>query len=293
MSDAEIISEIPRMARAFERAACTVGIGPTADDIRREGALPGDLFYDPNGYRGTTTWAVAGALTAYDCCDGAGYAEISVEVSQLLDDPVTFYSEVTDETLYQGVTRIMMHTEAHQAVLQKQTGGRPIHASRSVCWETCNMCYTIETPTSPDCPNGGDYVLDADTPQEYLDNNTHLEHDPVTATARHLIALEHQNAVAIITAMVVNPTVGRRFVSVRNLPKSVEGGSWGSSLRFLEFERDGRDEVVAILCGEPNGSWRFTRQVCELKHGSYAGVTLWTARKPNGGSPAYVILNLN
>ena len=128
----------------------------------------GDLMYDPDGYRGSTTLVVNemdGKKTLENYDDGAGYTVIPVEISSKIEDPIDFYSDVTDEDLDQGVTQVSLSPTAHQALLQAQTGGRPVQENRQVWWTTYEGWSIAYTDDNGQFHEG---TLSSTTPDHYL-----------------------------------------------------------------------------------------------------------------------------
>jgi len=100
----------------------------------------GDIVYYQEGYRGMETFVVTEfpgqKRDAVNLCDGAGYAEIPKDVARYIEDPLTFYHDVTDEHLYQGVTTIVFDPEVHAKMLEAATGNKNATYSRGVYWAT-------------------------------------------------------------------------------------------------------------------------------------------------------------
>lgn len=140
-----------------------------------QGLKHGDLVYEADGHRATDTWVVVEDLTGADpktvisaCDDAAGYGEIKAQASRLIEDPPDFYADAFNEELF----RIVFDTDAHQPLLQRLAGGRPVHPSRRVWWATA--AAEIEVPPSPDHPHGDTAELTAATPDIYLTDVNHL-----------------------------------------------------------------------------------------------------------------------
>ena len=249
----------------------------------------GDIIYDPDGYRGTETKVVRnvhpGQSITLGTCDGSGYCEIPQEVSRHIEDPVDFYSEIIDDKLYQGVSRVILDPVGNQILLQSLTGGRPVHFSRTVCWESMEEAVLIHTPPSPDCPRGDYAVLDDKTPDEYLGDAEELPSDPLVARERDAISLRHTLIEDSIWKCLRND-----HLSVRDLPTSVDGGCSGASLKFKGFTKDEDHVVTEVLCEEHNGTpVVFTLQRCPLEHGPYAKLDLWTADNPVGHPRKFIL----
>ena len=75
----------------------------------------GDLLYRADAFRGSDTWVVVGDNTFYleKLVDDAGYAYIDQSVSCMIEDPVDFYSEVSNKYLRQGVAWILFDEDKH------------------------------------------------------------------------------------------------------------------------------------------------------------------------------------
>lgn len=145
-----------------------VGLDARPSDKVWDGLRHGDLVYDPDAHRGSRTFVVShanndGEKRLLVTMDSAGYCAIPVEVTKEIEDPVDFYSKVTDEDLYQGVTMIFLDPERHEPILTQQSAGRPVHPSRCVWWATYDGYYTISMDA------GGDRVdcLNENTPEEF------------------------------------------------------------------------------------------------------------------------------
>ena len=252
----------------------------------------GDIIYDTDGYRGTSTDVVcntdAKKSVTINTGDDAGYCEIPKEVSAHIEDPADFYSEVFSESLYQGVTRIILDSSRNQSLLQ-ELAGRPVHSSREVWWDSDEYMYFIQTPPSPDCPQGTCAALNKDTPIEYLGDSTEIQNDPLVAKQREKISLSHSR----IEDSVAKSLSKNGFLSIGDLPTKVDGGCFGCSFDFKEFKKDADQVVTEVGCEKYDGtSIVFTLQKCPLEHGPYAQVHLWTADNPSIGSPRKYILNL-
>ena len=262
------------------------------DELNLTEIKHGDIIYDPDGYRGTETKVVCnvrpGQSITLGTCDSAGYCEIPQEVSRHIEDPVDFYSEIIDDKLYQGVSRVILDPVGNQALLQSLTGGRPVHSSRTVCWKPAKEAVLIQTPPSPDCPRGDYAVLDDKTPDEYLGDAEELPSDPLVARKRDAISLRH-----VLIEDSIRKCLRKDYLSVRDLPTSVDGGCSGASLKFKGFTKDEDHVVTEVLCEEHNGTpVVFTLQKCPLEHGPYAELDLWTADNPIIGHPEKFILSL-
>ena len=241
----------------------------------------GDLLYDPEGYRGTTTYAIVetdGGKSSIPTADCSAYTEIPVEVSSKIEDPVTFYSGATMDELYQGVSRVILSASVHQAVLLEQTGGRPVHESREVWWSV-NDGWEIRIPRSPDTVDGDTAVLSADTPDQYLGDADELSADPITERKREINRRLHEIEATNIFRSLSSGT----FLSLRDLPTEVSTEWSAFSMCFVRAEPvEGPVERV-VLADYTEKEVVFTPRDNPLKRGPYGGVRLWTADNPKPG----------
>lgn len=275
-------------ARAVASAANLEGIDGTVSGACPEeinGLAHGDLVYKADGYRGTQTWVVDSSAGGPDggsaagssgttnirlvlTCDDSGYCEIPAVVSAGIEDPLDFYSAVTAEHLYQGVSSIVFDAAAHQGFLRERTGGRPVHASRHIDCRVDDQIIMIKGPVSPDCPEGGWTPLDTETPDEYLGDLEHLDSDPVVARAREQNRiLFTEEAPKIFAQMAVGTDV-----NVCNYP-SRESGASSTSGEFLYYEPG----LVVLQRPGNNEVFPFRLRRVELEHGPYAGIDVWAS----------------
>lgn len=100
----------PRGDKCTARAFARGDDGKFAPPSGWEDLKHGGLAYEENGHCGTDTWVVIanedGSKGIENIGVSAGYAEGSAVVSRQIEDPLDFYADVLDESLYQGVTTI-------------------------------------------------------------------------------------------------------------------------------------------------------------------------------------------
>jgi hypothetical protein len=144
--------------------------------------LHGDLIQGPDDFRSADVWVVYGDERKHCVTidDSAGHGRIPVFVTAQIEDPVNFYKDQMGIT----VSTIELSPGAHQSLLQKLTGGRPVHPSRQV---TCTEeGFFIQKPLSADLTRPGVERLDEFCPVEYLQNNEYLQKDPYVERRRDL-----------------------------------------------------------------------------------------------------------
>jgi len=248
----------------------------------------GDLLHHADGYRGTDTWAVSrnadGSLSIECLGDDAGYAEIDATVSRMIEDPLDFYADFTDDHLYQGVTTVHFDACAHDDILQAQTGGRTVDQSRTVWWTTYNGCFEIAIPQSPDCPRGGSATLEEKTPDVYLTDVEEIDSDPATAEERETNRVRHEEkADEYFRGLKVGDPI-----SLADFPAENPSG-WGGAGGTFAWARPATGPVVAVGVKMHEGALVFARRKVPFETGPYGGINVWAGGNPRGRPKAWMI----
>lgn len=191
-----------RAERATAAPFTALGPPPLAGlrhgDILYDADAPGDVYVVREG--------PGGPACAIPICDEAGDAEVPRSVSALVEDPGGFYRDLPRSA---GLARVAVDPRAHARLLGVAAGGRAVHPSRDVWWDSCAGQYFLRSPTCSDILGGSLAApLSPRTPDSYLDGSEGADADPLIEAARlHLRRLYEVQAHQILLGLSPGDTV--------------------------------------------------------------------------------------
>jgi len=112
------------------------------DDIDLSNLKVGDIIYQPETYRGTYTKIVTlrnNKLILISAADDAGYANVPVEITNLIEDPFTFYKNISTESLTEGITNIELDSLMYEDIYKVYTNKVP--DEETIYWNVENEIF--------------------------------------------------------------------------------------------------------------------------------------------------------